>query len=96
MNSGDHSRTWAADTTREQPIKRNRSFRIGGSGGGSNTGGASPKGNGMSGLLRMFRFGKGKKKGDHQEPDRRRMSDAVVAGAVHWAKLSQWTPCPWT
>ncbi|KAH6945941.1 hypothetical protein HPB50_010895 [Hyalomma asiaticum] len=85
---------WAADTAREEPFKRSWSFCIGGSGGGFKTKDASPGGNGKNAFLRKFRFRKGKKKGDHQEPGRRRMSDAAVAEAVHRVKLSQWTSVP--
>ncbi|KAH6946168.1 hypothetical protein HPB50_011982 [Hyalomma asiaticum] len=84
----------AADTAREEPFMRSWAFRIGGSGGGSKTKAASPAGNGKSAFLRKFRFRKGKKKGDHQEPGRRRMSDAAVVEAVHRVKLSQWTSVP--
>ncbi|KAH6946167.1 hypothetical protein HPB50_011981 [Hyalomma asiaticum] len=84
----------AADTAREEPFRRSWAFRIGCSGGGSKTKSASPAGNGKSAFLRKFRFRKGKKKGDHQEPGRRRMSDAAVAEAVHRVKLSQWTSVP--
>ncbi|KAH6920864.1 hypothetical protein HPB50_028148 [Hyalomma asiaticum] len=91
---GSLPKSWVADTAREEPFNRNWSFRIGGSGGGSKTKDASPGGNGKSAFLRKFRFRKGKKRGDHQEPGRRRMSDAAVAEAVHRVKLSQWTSVP--
>uniref|UniRef100_A0A131YK54 Microtubule associated tumor suppressor candidate 2 n=1 Tax=Rhipicephalus appendiculatus TaxID=34631 RepID=A0A131YK54_RHIAP len=78
---------------KEEPFKRSWSFRIGGS--GSKTKDASPGGNDKNAFLRMFRFGKDKKKGGHQEPGRRRMSDAAVTeAAARKEELSQWSSVP--
>ncbi|XP_037506353.1 uncharacterized protein LOC119382636 isoform X2 [Rhipicephalus sanguineus] len=85
----------APDAAKEEPFKRSWSFRIGGSGGGSKTKDASPGGNDKNAFLRMFRFGKDKKKGGHQEPGRRRMSDAAVTeAAARKEELSQWSSVP--
>lgn len=83
--------------SKEESFKRSWSFRIGGGGsggGGSKPKDASPGGNDKSAFLRMFRFGKDKKKVGHQEPGRRRMSDAAVAEAARKEELSQWSSVP--
>ncbi|KAH7984618.1 hypothetical protein HPB52_023288 [Rhipicephalus sanguineus] len=84
----------APDAAKEEPFKRSWSFRIGGSGDGSKTKDASPGGNDKSAFLRMFLFGKDKNKGGHQEPGRRRMSDAAVTEAPRKEELSQWSSVP--
>ncbi|KAH7984767.1 hypothetical protein HPB52_023886 [Rhipicephalus sanguineus] len=81
----------APDATKEEPFKRSWSFRIGG--GGFKTKDVSPGGNDSSAFLRMFRFGEDKKKGSHQEPGRRRMSDAAVTKAARKEELSQCPAC---
>ncbi|KAH8041632.1 hypothetical protein HPB51_017077 [Rhipicephalus microplus] len=82
-----------SSSDKEEPFKRSWSFRIGGS--GSKTKDASPGGNDKNAFLRMFRFGKDKKKGGHQEPGRRRMSDAAVTEtAARKEELSQWSSVP--
>ncbi|KAL1425773.1 hypothetical protein MTO96_018932 [Rhipicephalus appendiculatus] len=70
----------ALDAAKKEPFKR-WSFRMGGSGSGSKTKDASSGGNDKSAFQRMFRFGKDKKKGGHQEPGRGHMSDAVAEAA---------------
>ncbi|XP_050038797.3 uncharacterized protein [Dermacentor andersoni] len=81
---------------KEETFKRSWSFRIGSgsSGGGSKTKDVAPGGNDKSAFLRMFRFGKDKKKAGHQEPGRRRMSDAAVTEATRKDELSQWSSVP--
>ncbi|XP_077518979.1 uncharacterized protein LOC144128997 isoform X3 [Amblyomma americanum] len=80
---------------KDEPFKRSWSFRIGSSHSkakDASPGAGSGGGGGEKGaFLRMFRFGKDKKK----EPGRRRMSDAAATEvAACKEELSQWSSVP--